>query len=464
MNTTAANILKILSQTEMSVEDMHLYLNVEKNAILKTISQINDFLESIDLPKIEKKEDIFYLILTKDQWRTLFNNFNVLTAEERIDYLYIKFIAHGFLNLEKEKEILDLSRSTILRCFQSVKDEFLKNGTRYEYLHGKGLLITELSFADKKIFHRKVMKLFIEEDILVPPLRSLLEDVKSFDTKTRLSQIYPILKFSDVSINYFLFAFLYSLEICSELFEESLYRNEDYEQTKEFKNIKLLVNKYGKDFSPKYKENLTFFLTAIILNYYYIDCDNKQKALDILEVLKDEFKISNLNKDLEKMLFHNIYLGFFKFENKIIDFKNTYFDEGEKILLDKLNLVLQKYSYDFFLGDKFSVVFALKRALIEENFSNIKNVLFLFNEVNANHYSLFKKSLNKLIPNINFDLEASFFHKKNLLTNCSNYDLIISDEKVNSNVFVIDFYCNSKVQGILEEKAFNIGLNKFCQL
>lgn len=30
MNTTAANVLKILSQTEMSIEDMHLYLKVEK--------------------------------------------------------------------------------------------------------------------------------------------------------------------------------------------------------------------------------------------------------------------------------------------------------------------------------------------------------------------------------------------------------------------------------------------------
>ena len=67
--------------------------------------------------------------LFESQWEILFNNFNVLTVEERVDYLYIKFIAHGFLNLEKEKELLDLFRSNILRCFQSVKDEFLKNGT-----------------------------------------------------------------------------------------------------------------------------------------------------------------------------------------------------------------------------------------------------------------------------------------------------------------------------------------------
>lgn len=38
MNTTAANVLKILSQTEMSIEDMHLYLKVEKKRYSK-----NDF-------------------------------------------------------------------------------------------------------------------------------------------------------------------------------------------------------------------------------------------------------------------------------------------------------------------------------------------------------------------------------------------------------------------------------------
>lgn len=461
MNTTAANVLKILSQTEMSVEDMHLYLKVEKNAILKTISQINDFLESIDLPKIEKKEDVFHLILTKKQWEILFNNFNVLTVEERIDYLYIKFIAHGFLNLEKEKEILDLSRSTILRCFQSVKDEFLKNGTRYEYLHGKGLLITELSFNDKKNFHRKLMKLFIEEDILVPPLKSLLIDIKKFDTKTRLSQIYPILKFSNISVNYFLLSFLYSLEICSELFEESLFRNESYLETKEFNHIKSLINKYGRDFNSKYKNELAFFLTTLILDYYFLDKDNKVRTLKFLNILKEEFKISNITSELEDMLFHNIYLALFKYKNNIIDFKNTYFNENEKILLNKLDYISDKHSYDFFLGDKFSIVFALKRALIEDNFSKIKNVLFLFNEINANHYTLFKRSLIKLAPDIKFDLEASFFHKKNILRDFSDYDLVISDEKINPNVFVIDFYCNSKVQNILEEKAFCLGVNNF---
>lgn len=464
MNTTAANVLKILSQTEMSIEDMHMYLNIEKNAILKTISQINDFLEEIDLPKIEKNEDIFQLILTKEQWKKLFDNFNILTAEERIDYLYIKFIAHGFLNLEKEKEILDLSRSTILRCFQSVKDDFVENGTRYEYLHGKGLLITELSYYNKKLFYKKVMKLFIEEDILVPPLKALLMEIKKFDTKTRLTQIHPILKFSNIPMNYFLIAFLHSLEACSELFEESLFKNQSYLETEEFQNIKELIDQYGKDFSPKFKNEMAHFLTTLLLDYYSLENEDKRKSLHILKELEKEFKISKINKELEKMIFHNIYLSFFKFENKILKLRNTSFDEKERVLLDKLNHILEKNSCDFFLGDKFSIVFALKRALIEENLSKIKNVLLVLNQPNATHYKIFENSLSKLVPHINFDLESSLFHLKNLLTDFNDYDLIISDEHINSDVAVIDFYCNSKIQTILEEKAFSMGIQKFYDL
>ena len=93
MNTTAANILKVLSQTEMSIEDMQLYLDVEKSSIIKTISQLNDFLISINLPIISKKDDFYFLKLTPQDLKYLFENFTVLTVDEKVDYLFIKFIS-----------------------------------------------------------------------------------------------------------------------------------------------------------------------------------------------------------------------------------------------------------------------------------------------------------------------------------------------------------------------------------
>ncbi|MGL4788689.1 MAG: hypothetical protein ACRCWZ_02910 [Cetobacterium sp.] len=460
MNNTAANILKILSQSEMSIEDMHLYLKVEKSSILKTITQINDFLASLNLPTIVKIDDAFNLVLSKDEWKTLFKNFNILTSEEKIDYLYIKFISHGFLNLEKETEILDISRSTILRCFQSVKDTFAKNGSKYEYLHGKGLSITELSELDKHLFYKKVMKLFIEEDILVPPLKALLKSIKKFDTKVRLSQLYPILRFSKISINYFLLSFMCSLEVCTDLFDGLNFQKEKYRDTSEFKNLMSLINKYGKDFTPKYKEELAFFLSALNSNDNILEDSLRDKTLNFMKDLKEQFGIKFLNPDLEKMLFSKLYLSFFKFENKILKLKSVKFDKTQKIILHKLETILSDHSCDLYLIDKFSIIFVLRRALIEENFTNIKNVLLLFNEVSASDHNVFKKTLTKLVPHVNFELEATFFHKKNIITKYEKYDLIISDEKINSDVIVIDFYNSSKVHDIIEKRAFEIGANK----
>lgn len=212
MNTPATNILKILSQSEMSVDDMQLYLEVEKNSIIKSILQLNEFLKLIKLPTIEKKDNVYFFNLTNQQMKTLFNNLNILTSREKVNYLFIKFIATGFLNLEKEKENLDISRSTILRTFKTVKEIFAKNGTFFKYVHTKGLVLTKISDLDKINFCKKLMIFFIEEDILVLSR-------KKFDTKERMESLYPILNASEISINYMILSFIHALEICIDLFD-----------------------------------------------------------------------------------------------------------------------------------------------------------------------------------------------------------------------------------------------------
>lgn len=217
MNTTAANILKILSQSEMSVDDMQLYLEVEKSSIIKSILQLNEFLKLIKLPTIEKKDNVYFFNLTNQQMKTLFNNLNILTSREKVDYLFIKFIATGFLNLEKEN--LDISRSTILRTFKTVKEIFAKNGTFFKYVHTKGLVLTKISDLDKINFCKKLMIFFIEEDILVLSRKKLLDSRKKFDTKERMESLYPILNASEISINYMILSFIHALEICIDLFD-----------------------------------------------------------------------------------------------------------------------------------------------------------------------------------------------------------------------------------------------------
>lgn len=460
MNTTAANILKILSQTEMSIEDMQLYLDVEKSSIIKTISQINDFLISINLPIISKNDDFYFLKLSSQELKFLFKNFKILTADEKVDYLFIKFISTGFLNLEKEKEILDISRSTILRSFQVVKEEFFKNGTTYEYSHGKGLILKKISEQDKNVFYKKLMKFFIEEDILVPARKELLKSIKFFDTKQRLTQLYPILKDSGISINYFLLSFICSLEVCIHIFGGFNFITESNLSLDKFKEIEKNIDKFGNNFDQDFKNQLCHFLTSLYFENGILEESLKNMCLNLIDHIKTRFQIKIPNKDLEKMLFNKLYISFFKYNNKIVKIINVSFNKPHKIILNTLDDILNELSYNFYLVDKFMIVYVIRRILIEENFFNIKNVLLLFNEVVAVDQIVFKKSLKKFHPNITFDIEATFFHKKNIIHNHKNYDIIISDSNIVPNVKVVEYYNTVNVHNILENHALLSGLKK----
>ena len=460
MNSTAANILKILSQTEMSVEDMQLYLNIEKSSIFKAISQLNDFLISINLPTIFKDDNFYFLNLTSEELKFLFKNFITLTNDEKVDYLFIKFIATGFLNLEKEKYVLDISRSTILRTFQVVKDIFQKNGTIYEYCHGKGLILKTVSIEDKKLFCKKIMKFFIEDDILVPIRKELLNSIKSFDTKKRLSQLHLILKDSGVCINFFLLSFICSLDICTDIFDDFNFKDESNLNLDKFKEIKKNINNFGSDFNEEFKDQLAHFITSLFYEKNILEENIKVKCFNLINAIKEKFQLKLLNKDLEKMLFHKIYLSFFKYNNKIIKVINVSFNKPHKIILNNLNEILDKLSYDLYLVDKFMITYVIRRILIDENFFNIKNVLLLFNEVIAVDQVIFKKSLKKFHPNISFDIEATFFHKKNIVYNRKNYDIIISDSNIVPNTKIVEYYNTVNVHNILEAHALISGLNK----
>ncbi|MCQ8212210.1 hypothetical protein NON08_06680 [Cetobacterium somerae] len=460
MNTTAANVLKVLSQNEMSIDDMQLYFNVERSSIIKTITQLNEFLESIELPIISKFHDIYFLKLTPKELEIVFENFTILTFDEKIDYLFIKFISTGFLNLEREKEILDISRSTILRSFQNVKDEFSKNGSTYEYNHGKGLVLKELSLKDKQNFYKKLMKLFIEEDILVPARKNLLNTIKPFDTKERLSQLYPILKNSNISINYFLLSFICSLEICINIFGGFNFIDKSNLTLDKFKEIRENIDTFGPEFNEEFKNQLSHFLTNLYLEKGILENSIKSICFNLIESIKLKFKIDIKNKELEKMLFNKLYLSFFKYNNKIIKIINVSFNKPHKFILNNFESILKDFNYDLYLVDKFMIVYAIRRIIIDENFSNIKNVLLLFNEVAATDQIIFKKSLRVFLPNINFDVEATFFHKKNIIQNHENYDIIISDSNIVSNVEVVEYYSTINVHDILENHALTSGLKK----
>ncbi|MGL5579976.1 MAG: hypothetical protein ACRDCE_03285, partial [Cetobacterium sp.] len=168
MYTTNINILKILYQTEISKNNLALNLNLTNGCLMKAIKQINIYLEDFKInSRIFINDDMISLELSKKEWKLIFYNLNELSNQDKFDYLYIKFIYFGFINLEKEKEILNISRSSLSRYFFNIKKLLDTNNSKIIYNNGKGSKIISLSEYNKNLFVIKVMKLFLHEEILI---------------------------------------------------------------------------------------------------------------------------------------------------------------------------------------------------------------------------------------------------------------------------------------------------------
>lgn len=73
MNTTNINILTLLSQDKFSLDELSLYLNLEKTSIKKDIQNINNFLKDEQFPLILNEDNLYFFQIHKHNWITLIN-------------------------------------------------------------------------------------------------------------------------------------------------------------------------------------------------------------------------------------------------------------------------------------------------------------------------------------------------------------------------------------------------------
>lgn len=327
------------------------------------------------------------LDLSKKDWKKIFSNLNELSYEDRIDYLYIKFIYFGFINLENEKE--------------------------------------------------------------------LLNSIKKFDTKIRLSKLIAIYSSLKLPTSIYLLCFLCSIEVYTEKFGRFHIAN-SHESLCENNNIKRAIKIIGYSFSEIYKKELHNFIVDITLNkhYYFQDIVLISKA--ILNDLLNLFKIKN-NDNLNSLLLQHIYMAIFKKKNNILKIRSVYFHSSDKVFLDKLDFILKKYKIELYLYDKHRIITDVKKEYIKIQTFNLKKILILLNDIGTLKQLNLKTQLNYEFPNIHFDIEYNFLNNK--LVYKKNYDLCINDNELTiAKGDIID-----RVKQQIEKHVIkNIPIDKLC--
>ncbi|MBC2851782.1 hypothetical protein H5J22_10285 [Cetobacterium sp. 8H] len=463
INTTNINVLTLLLQGDFSLDDFSLYLNLEKKSIYKNINSINSFLKDENLPSITLNNNLYSLKLTKEQWNSLFSRNDFITNDEIIDYLYIKFIHNGFINLEHEKTILNISRSSIIRYFNDIKDILKNNHSEYIYIPGKGLKITYISEQDKNLFCKKLIKYFIKSDFSLNHSIFVTELLQNYNIQKLLDDLYRLFKSISMPITHFVISFLCSLIVCVKVFNgfnfKGDYNYDDYLEIKE--SIKI----YLKEWNSDYQNQIFYFIIRLKNNHVNFEPIILDKAYQIINELKQQLDLQTLEKSLEDILLKKICFSIFKYENHIFKIKNLHINDEERKIFDILDKILNKLEFDLFFCDKVSIIYILKKVIIEHNQHKIKNVLLLFNEIIILDDGYLKENLNNISNKFNFHIEPSFFYKLNPKNYNNKYDLILSDEhNLSSTIGVLNNFSYVQIletiNNIIFENSLNSIINK----
>lgn len=353
-------ILKLLlNQKKLTLEYLSLYFNVSERTIRNSIEKIREEVLSRNIGEIKvlKKECILKIIDNK-KISDLLYKYEELSPEEVVEYLLLKVLSENRINLTKECEILDLSRTTLKQHIKNLKI-ILEKYTLNLKVSKEGLILVGKEENIRRIGLRHIVILLKKQDFLSKVTRDYFNKIL---VKNRIDMVE---------------------EVVSE--------------------IQVILQKVLSDLA--YKNIISSFIITqqrINLNCYLlkeIDIPEKQYRTYSFNLVEDI-----LNKHNFKFTLYEIYhltdyfLGSYSGEKDISIYKNwVELEVKTKIFIEKIskkiknNISEDRLLYDYLIKDLKYILYNTNRDIKEKDFimEDFKDIL----EKNKNIVEIVKKHI-----------------------------------------------------------------------
>lgn len=438
MNRTSYIILKLLFQSNLSSEEILKYININNLTLNTNIKNINEKLKSLNLPKISLENGEYSLFLSKREKEKFYNSCTDYSQNQRWNYLILKLLLEKELNLDKEKDLLNVSRATIQRDLKKIKNILEEYNIQVNSILWKGIYLLQ---KDNKNIYKLVFEIFVkfyyEIDNLPKVLKNYLKKLFIIDYKVLEKKIYIIFTKFNLHLNELALKTFLALDLCFFIFPDFYLESvlEELETIKNNKNFLKIKEELLKEdiFFPNYLN----YIALGIYNLIYKQYTNKEKYKSIFQYLEKvfTFKLSETAK-------YNIYLclhyGVFKYKNNIYTVTEYTSSKINSKLLKLIYSFLNHFRIDLLYGDVLSLLNLIKKSLKEEEKKNLKKILILKNNFNQHNMENIRNYLKYLYPNFFIEIE-SFTCGRIKLNLKNDYDLILSNSKL-EHKFIFIYY------------------------
>lgn len=178
MSNKAIALLKVLLHGDIHLEEITKYVDLDINSIERNISILNEYLREKGIKPIKKINNIYSLENRDEKFSEFFSKLDILSSRERQDIYCIRLLLDRYINLEKERQTMGVSRTTAVKDLKKVREFLEKKEIKVESKNSKGIFLKDINEGNLyNILYEKIMKLFIDREFLSKQRKELLEEI-----------------------------------------------------------------------------------------------------------------------------------------------------------------------------------------------------------------------------------------------------------------------------------------------
>ncbi|MGL5780251.1 hypothetical protein [Cetobacterium sp.] len=430
MSNKAIALLKVLLHGDIHLDEITKYVDLDINSIERNINVLNEYLHEKGIKPIKKVNNMYSLENRDEKFSEFFSKLDILSSRERQDIYCIRLLLDGYINLEKERQAMGVSRTTAIKDLKKVREFLEKNEINVESRNSKGIFLKEINEGNLyNILCEKIMKLFIDREFLSKQRKELLEEIDILEEERYLeiySQITEKFKLKKSSFSYYA---IYTMAIIEKIKGSIDYDLNGIEKHEEFNETLLEMENLKTTIilSSEFKK----FLASVALKIRYscdLNIDLKESYERFINKIQELFELNEKErKELYEQLINCYAMGYFDKKYGVLWVRKSPNSERCKRLGQIVEETLKDLGIEMIYSDILRLAGCITNFFMLEEYGEGFKVLSVSRNIDNEYSQRVINSMKVFYPKISFTIQSFLEFRFKDRKEIESYDLIISD-------------------------------------
>lgn len=430
MSNKAIALLKVLLHGDIHLDEITKYVDLDINSIERNINVLNEYLHEKGIKPIKKVNNMYSLENRDEKFSEFFSKLDILSSRERQDIYCIRLLLDGYINLEKERQAMGVSRTTAIKDLKKVREFLEKNEINVESRNSKGIFLKEINEGNLyNILCEKIMKLFIDREFLSKQRKELLEEIDILEEERYLeiySQITEKFKLKKSSFSYYA---IYTMAIIEKIKGSIDYDLNGIEKHEEFNEALLEMENLKTTIilSSEFKK----FLASVALKIRYscdLNIDLKESYERFINKIQELFELNEKErKELYEQLVNCYAMGYFDKKYGVLWVRKSPNSERCKRLGQIVEETLKDLGIEMIYSDILRLAGCITNFFMLEEYGEGFKVLSVSRNIDNEYSQRVINSMKVFYPKISFTIQSFLEFRFKDRKEIESYDLIISD-------------------------------------